>query len=39
MYNWFSKINVTYTGLITCFRLPQWFVTYKDFKLPEVGSN
>jgi len=27
------------TRLITCFRLLQWLVTCKDFKLPEDGSN
>ena len=30
---------VTYTRLITCFRLLQWLVTCKDFRLPEDGSN
>ena len=33
------QTNVTYTRLITCFRLLQWLVTCKDFKLPEDGSN
>jgi len=35
----FLKINVTYTRLITCFRLPQWLVTLKDFELPDAGFD
>ena len=35
----FFKINVTYTRLITCFRLPQWLVTLKDFELPDDGFD